>query len=303
MNSYKQAWLDALGEPSVPVDNGPLCLLASYEYETFTLELYRQPLENGTWQRVMMAFPRNVSFPAPAVVTPFYYPEAMLGFDPATGEKLEFFAGIEMMLHLVHRGYITACADSYHLSYLPGEKSRDDFSRWKDAAQALYRDHPRWSGMGKLVSDTRRLVDAVAADPRTDESRIGIAGHSLGGKMAFYAGCLDDRIKVILSSDFGFGWAQSNWNDPWYWNGGVEALIAMGLDHTGLLSLAASKPFCLLAGEYDDETSGVLMRKAAGYQACPDALRLIHHARGHRPPMDALEEGYAFLNRVLQNIS
>ncbi len=303
MNVTKQAWLDALGHPSVTAELSPMRLLKTYDYPEYTLELYRQSLTDGTCQRVMMAFPKGLSCPAPAVAIPFYYPEAMLGFDPATGEELPFFAGIEMMVHLVRRGYITACADSYHLTYLTSEKTRDDFTRWRDSSDALYRDHPYWSGMGKLVSDTVRLIDALAEDPRVDAARIGIAGHSLGGKMAFYAGCLDIRAKVILASDFGFGWEQSNWDDPWYWNGRAESLKNCGLDHTGLLSLASPKPFCLLAGEFDDAVSGEMMKQATGYEDYPDALKLIHHGKGHRPPADALEEGYTFLDRYLKHLS
>ena len=139
-----------------------------------------------------------------------------------------------MMLHLVKRGYIAACADAYHLTYADSTKARDDFTRWRDAAGKLHADHPHWSGMGKLISDTRRMIDGLCEDSRVDSARVGIAGHSLGGKMAFYTGCLDERVKVILASDFGFGWEQSNWDEPWYWNGRVKELEALGLDASGL---------------------------------------------------------------------
>lgn len=300
MEPCKKAWQNALGIPATSAEIHTATPICSYDKPTYTLELYTQSLEDGTSQRVMLAIPKAVAFPAPAVLTPFYYPEAMLGFDPATGENLPLFAGIEMMVHLAERGYIAACADAYHLTYCQEGKSRDDFTRWRDASAALYRDHPHWSGMGKLVSDTRRMLDLVCADPRVDVARMGIAGHSLGGKMAFYTGCMDERVKVILASDFGFGWHQSNWDDPWYWNGRVQELIDAGLDHTGLLSLAAPKPFCLLAGEYDDASSGDMMRQATGYVSCPEHLKLIHHGKGHRPPADALEEGYAFLDAFLK---
>ena len=300
MKTDRQAWLDALGYPAVKQNNDSLALLCTYQYSDYTLELYSQPLQDGTHQRVMIALPKNVAFPAPAVVIPFYYPEAMLGFDPATGETLDNFAGIEMMVHLAKRGYITACADAYHLTYLQSDKPRDDFSRWRDAASALYRDHPHWSGMGKLVQDTVRLIDAVETHPNVDASRIAIAGHSLGGKMAFYTGCLDKRICAILASDFGFGWEQSNWDVPWYWNGKVQTLCEKGLDHVGLLDIASPKPFCLLAGEFDDKSSGTKMQQALGYADTPDRLRLIHHGKGHRPPQDALEQGYDFLELCLQ---
>ncbi len=296
----KRNWLDALGLPAVRETAGEAVLTAAYDFPDYTLEEYRQPLADGTFQRVMMAIPKNGTFPAPAVATPFYHPEGMLGFDPKTGEALPFFGGIEMMVHLAKRGYIALCGEAYHLTYLQSGKGRDDFTRWKDAAAALKREHPALTGMGKLTSDTMCLLDLLASDPRVDADRMGIAGHSLGGKMAFYAGCLDPRVKAILASDFGFGWEQSNWDDPWYWDGKTPSLAEKGMDHTALLSACAPKPFCLLAGEYDDASSGERMKKAAGYEAHPEHLLLVHHGKGHRPPPDALEAGYDFLDRYLK---
>jgi dienelactone hydrolase len=137
----------------------------------------------------------------------------MLGYDPKTGEELERFRGVDMMRQLVRRGYAVASADAYHLTYIQSEKARGDFSRWQDAADALRADHPGYSGVAKLVDDTALMLDLMAADARIDPARIGIAGHSLGGKMAFYTGCLDERVRAILASDFGIGWHQTNWQD------------------------------------------------------------------------------------------
>ena len=150
------------------------------------------------------------------------------------------------------------------------------------AGEALAHDWPEWSGVGKLVADTRLLVDILVADSRVDSARIGIIGHSLGGKMAFYTGCLDSRIKVIVASDFGIGWDQTNWRDPWYWGEKLKDLRAKGMDHAGLLSLSGGKPFCLIAGEFDDASSGTMMRRAKGYERNPERLVLVNHATGHR---------------------
>ncbi|MBQ8309733.1 MAG: acetylxylan esterase [Clostridia bacterium] len=300
MNPIRQKWLDALGTPSCAMPNSALTWLTGFSHAEFDAELYRQENGAGTHQRVMMVFPKKLTKAAPAVVVPFYFPEAMLGFEPATGEMLPSYEGVEMMLHLVRRGYVAACADAYHLTYIESNKERRDFSRWQDAADALRHDHPHWSGIGKLVQDTTLLLDAVAEDARVDATRIGIAGHSLGGKMAFYTGCLDDRIRVILASDFGIGWEQSNWRDDWYWGKDVEHLIDSGMDHAELLSSAAPKPFCLIAGKYDNETSGEMMRRAKGYAPDDARLKFVNHATGHRPPMWALEEGYDFLDRWLK---
>ncbi len=102
-----------------------------------------------------------------------------------------------------------------------------------------------------------------------------------------------------MASDFGIGWEQTNWGDPWYWGQTLEAVRARGMDHAGLLSLAGGKPFCLIAGKYDDESSGTMMRRAAGYEGHPERLLLVNHASGHRPPPDATETGYRFLDRFL----
>ncbi len=300
MNPIKKKWLDAIGTPQDDVFERSVTLLSRFEHPDFCAEVYLQANGAHSVQRVILALPHHADAPLPAVLVPFYFPEAMLGVDP-TGEKdLSKYDGVEMMLHLVRRGYAVASAEAYHLTYAQSDKTYNDFSRWQDAGEAILRDHPSWSGIGKLVADTQLLIDLLAADPRIDADRIGIAGHSLGGKMAFYTGCLDVRVKAILASDFGFGWDQSNWNEVWYWGEKLPAIRARGMDHTELLSLAAPKPFCLLAGEYDDDTSGEMMRRANGYAPDDTRLKIVNHATGHRPPAWALNEGYDFLDRALK---
>ena len=300
MNEYKQLWLQAIGVPAEKLPKEPMTLLARYAYPDFDVELYSQPNGKNTVQRVMMAFPKNAAEKCPAVAVPFYFAEAMLGFDPATEEKFPRYGLYPIMADLARRGYVTASADAYHLTYIKSERTRDDFKRWADAAEALHRDHPNWTGFGKLVADTRLLIDALVADPRVDAERIGIAGHSLGGKMAFYTGCLDERVQVILASDFGIGWDQTNWRDTWYWADKVEDLISKGMDHAQLLGLAAPKPFCLIAGQFDNTDSWDMMCRAPGYTPGDGRLKIINHATGHTPPPDALQEGYAFLDRWLK---
>lgn len=274
----------------------------------FDVEVYRQANGPGTFQRVMMAVPRGLRGKLPAVAVPFYFPEAMLGFDPATGgldspnapegTNLTFYSEVAYMGDLSRRGYITISADAYHLTYAVTNAGAG-FHWWRHAGEKLTRDHPGWTGIGKLAFDTRLLVDMLSADVRVDAGRIGIIGHSLGGKMAFYAGCLDPRIKVMVASDFGMGWDQTNWQDVWYWGDKLKEVRAAGFDHAGLLSLSGGKPFCLIAGKSDDESSGAMMRRAKGYGRHPERLLLVNHASGHRPPPAATETGYRFLDRYL----
>ena len=232
--------------------------LATYSFSDFDVEEYRQANGPGTFQRLMMAVPKNAKGRLPAVVVPFYYPEAMLGFNPKTGglefqytspkTNLTYFTEVAYMSDLAKRGYITVTAEAYYLTYSQKNAPDESWGKWGHVGRRLKEDHPGWTGIGKLTFDTRLLIDLVAADPRVDPERIGITGHSLGGKMAFYAGCLDSRIKVIVASDFGIGWDQTNWKDIWYWGDRLNEVKSRGMDHAGLLSLFGGKPFCLIAG-------------------------------------------------------
>jgi len=280
---------------------------AKYACADFDVEEFRQANGPCTFQRVMMVVPRGLKAKAPCVIVPFYFPEAMLGFNPKDGSleppfacstNLTRYAGITYMADLARRGYVTVSADAYHRTYCAN--ATGEWSDWKRAGDALRRDWPQWSGVGKLVFDTRLLVDLAAADARVDAARIGMIGHSLGGKMAFCAGLTDARVKVIVASDFGLGWTQTNWSDVWYWGDRLSEMRARGLSNVDLLSQSGGKPFCLIAGLYDDADSGLLMRSAKGYERCPENLLFLHHGKGHRPPREATEAGYEFLRRHLR---
>ncbi len=298
MENTRENWIKLLGEgvgftPS-------LAFREAYTHDGIRIDLYTQRDDMVAAQRLLFACPDTGEKSLPGVAVPFYFPEAMLGFDPVTGEELPRYRGITMLTDLVKRGYGAVCADAYHLTYVPQDRDRDDFTRWRVAAEALREKEPGLTGMGKLVADTRLLLDFLEADPRIDSSRLGIAGHSLGGKMAFYTGCLDSRVKAILASDFGMPWDSTNWTDIWYWGERVTELKAAGLDHGKLLGCSGGVPFCLLAGLYDGEESLALMQTATGYGDCPEKLCYIHHSGGHRPTAEALEEGYRFLDKWLQ---
>ena len=297
-------WTAALSVPAGYTFARRTTLVRTWTFPGFTVEFYRQVNGPGTEQRVFLAVPKERPAKCPAVAVPFYYPEAMLGFDPETGENLPKFAGVTMLADLARRGFVAASADAYHLNYRIGAaEPRDDFKRWKKAAEALSRDWPKWTGIGKLTADTRLVIDLLAADPRVDATRIGIIGHSLGGKMAFYAGCLDPRVKAIVTSDWGIDWDRTNWTDPWYWGAArVAAMKAAGRTHADLLACAGGKPFMLIAGKYDTAASArAILDKVPAYRAHPERCVVLDHASGHRPPPDALEAGYRFLDKHLKN--
>ena len=66
-------------------------------------------------------------------------------------------------------------------------------------AREFYARYPRWSLMGKMVADTRAVVDAVAALETVDPSRIHLFGYSLGAKVGLIATALDPRVKSLAA--------------------------------------------------------------------------------------------------------
>lgn len=265
-------------------------------FRDFDAEVYWQANGPGTRQRVVMTIPRGcpAGRTCPAVVTPFYYAEALIGHELDSGSTDAQFGAVPLMAELTRRGYICINADCYHLTYRPSSKRRDDFTRWADAGEALMKDWPQWSGMGKLLADTELLVDMLMQDRRVDTNRIGIAGHSLGAKMALYAGMRDPRIKAVLASDPSLCWERSNWNDTWYFGEKLAAMKAGGLTHGRLVSDGGGKPLCILAGDVDGAWSLGMVKGVRNLVFIDPRLDQ------HTPVKPVLQAGLAFLDKWLK---
>ena len=294
-------WLDAPAGYSFRREHR---LVKSYSYRDYDAELYlqRNGPEAWQWQRVLKVFPKRIERPLAAVGIPFYHVEAMLGHElDDESAKLENFVEVAQAAQLARRGYMAITCDLSHQNYVKYDNPppRDHWPRFREMSLKLADDFPMWSPHAHRVFVTRLMLDLLEGDPRVDPSRIGITGHSLGGQTCFYAGCLDPRVKVIMASDFAFDFDQSCWDVLHYWGGKLPTVRGSGLENHTLLTLSGAKPFCLLAGFYDDYRSYAGMVRAKGYRSHPADLKFVHHAAGHRPPPWALEEGYAFLDAHL----
>ena len=63
----------------------------------------------------------------------------------------------------------------------------------------FYNRYPKWSKMGKMVTDVRSAVDAACDLDFVDNSKIFIAGYSLGGTVALLSAAMDKRIAGVVS--------------------------------------------------------------------------------------------------------
>ncbi len=300
-------WKELIGSPKNYDYKKTFEFVKKYELDGFDCEVYLQangvrPDGTVTYQRVFFAIPKNATGKLPAVVLPFYFPEATMAYDPEKKEHLPYagYASNLMLVDLVERGFIVATADAYYRTYIDSDLDNDAWERWELAGTAIITDYPEWTGIGKLVYDTQLVIDVVEKDERVDSENIGIYGHSLGGKMAFYTGCLDDRIKVIGASDFGIVWERSNWDDVWYWGKKLEEVKKAGLNNQDLLACVAPKPFCLVAGHYDNEESKKALDTIEGYKKHKDKLFIVNHATGHKPTPYAKAAVYGYLEHYLK---
>ena len=66
-------------------------------------------------------------------------------------------------------------------------------------ARYFYQRYPTWSLLGKMVTDTRAALYAVAALEAVDPSRIYLVGYALGAKVGLITAALDDRVKGVAA--------------------------------------------------------------------------------------------------------
>jgi dienelactone hydrolase len=63
----------------------------------------------------------------------------------------------------------------------------------------FYRRHPRWSKMGKMVSDISDAITSLEQLDMINTDAICVAGFSLGGTLGLYAAALDTRITSVAA--------------------------------------------------------------------------------------------------------
>ena len=192
--------------------------------------------------------------PCPAVVAVFYEPETAIG----RGKPRRDFA-----YQLAKRGFVA-------LSIGTSEASANK-------AYALFHPdigHAKVEPLSMLAYAAANVWYVLASRPEVDAERIGIVGHSFGGKWAMFASCLFDRFACAAWSDPGIVFDESrpavNYSEPWYlgyhppqWRprgpitkdnparGLYPRLIENGRDLHELHALMAPRPFLVSGGSED----------------------------------------------------
>ena len=66
-------------------------------------------------------------------------------------------------------------------------------------AKEFYRRYPKWSLLGKMVTDTRSLLDAIANTRNLDPAKVYLMGYSLGAKIGLLTAALDARVTGLAA--------------------------------------------------------------------------------------------------------
>jgi hypothetical protein len=236
--------------------------------------------------------------PFPAVLVVYYEPETAIG----QGQEQRDFA-----YQLAGRGFVALSIglDPYSL----------DPVRFGIEIQPL----------SYLAYVSANAYNALATLPEVDPKRVGVMGHSYGGKWAMFASCLDDRFACGVWSDPGVVFDESrpnvNYWEPWYlgWEPGrtrKRGVITAGNPRTGaykrlaeeghdlheLHALMAPRPFLVSGGSEDPPERW----RALNHAVAVNTL-LGHEGRvamtnrpGHAPTAESNEQVYRFLEYVLK---
>lgn len=240
----------------------------------------------------------------PAVITVFYEPETAIG----EGIKDRDFA-----LQLSKRGFVTlsigtkdaSIAQTYSIYYPSIEKAE---------IQPL-------SALGYAAANAWYVLSKVAD---VDKERIGIMGHSFGGKWAMFASCLFDKFACAVWSDPGIVFDESrkavNYWEPWYlgyhskpWRKrGVIApdnpakglyvrLVKEGYDLHELHALMAPRPFLVSGGSEDPPERWIPLNhtievnKLLGYK---NRVAMTNRP-AHSPTNESNEQAFLFFEYFL----
>jgi predicted esterase len=297
-SELREQWERLLGQPSFGEYGKDAEIIRRFEVPEFRGRLFRQATGPSSRQLVLLMEPWQAPrSPRPGAVVPYYHPDDMAGYNLTSGERLAEQSTVQFALHLVRQGYVVVCPEAFPYNTVPEPVENVGFAWWQAAAEKVLLDNPRWTGMGKLIHDTRRAVDLLLEQPDVDPGRLVAIGHSLGGKMAFTTGCLDERIKAIIASDFGIGWSFTNWDDLWYLGRQIHAQ-GFALAHHQLLALHAPRSFLLIGGQYDKPESWQYLREAQkvyrlyGRDA---AVGMFDHSSGHQPTEESIRVAYRWL--------
>jgi pimeloyl-ACP methyl ester carboxylesterase len=236
------------------------------------------------------------------VLVVYYEPETSVGLNPK--QALRDFG-----LELTRRGFVTLSIGT------PGGNA------WQPEVGAA-----RCQPLSFHAYVAANGWQALANLPEVDRARIGVVGHSYGGKWAMFAAALWAKFACVAASDPGIVFDETrpnvNYWEPWYLGfdpdekrpkpglptadnartGAYRRMIETGRDLHELHALIAPRPFLVSGGAEDPPARWIALNHAIAVNRLlgfTNRVALTSRA-GHDPTEVSNEQLYAFFECFLQ---
>jgi hypothetical protein len=285
-------WHSRLGAWPELIDKPRLEYLESKPREDFVQHRVRVQIASEQTVEGYLLIPTN-GRRFPAVLVPFYEPETSIGL----GKPLRDFA-----YGLTKRGFVTLSIGS------PGGDARKP---------PVSKPLQPLSFLGYVAAN---CANALANLKEVEPSRIGVVGHSYGGKWAMFASCFYEKFACAVWCDPGIVFDESrpnvNYWEPWYLGlnpkeasrkpgvvtesnprtGPYKQLYESGRDLHELHALMVPRPFLVSGGSEDPpERWRALNHSVAVNKLLGHTNRVAMTNRpSHDPTPESNEQIYAF---------
>ncbi len=295
----RKNWTDIIGEWPPLIEHPLVEKIETTKRENFTQHRIRIEVTKGMMLAGYLLVPEGKG-PFPGVVVPYYEPETSVGLGK---NPLRDFA-----LQLTRRGFVSIAIGS------PGGDARKPDLAGVQCQPLMF--------LGYIAAN---CYNALASMPEVDAKRVGIVGHSYGGKWSMFGSCFYDKFACAVWSDGGIEFDESrpsiNYWEPWYL--GLEAgrarkpglitaesprtgpytkLIEQGRNLHELQALMAPRPFLVSGGAEDYVARWQVLGHAIAVNDLLGAKQRVAmtNRKDHPPTEESNEQVYAFFEHFLK---
>lgn len=295
-----RAWHELMGPWPRVIERPRMETLSESRRDNFTQHRVRLEMAPQQTGEGWLLVPEGAG-PFPAVRVVYYEPETSIGLGK---EPLRDFG-----YQLARRGFVTLSIGT------PGGNA------WKpETGGALCQP------LSFHAYVAANCWHALANLPQVDRTRIGVTGHSYGGKWALLAGALWEKFAGVAVSDPGVVFDETrpnvNYWEPWYLGldakekrakpglpsaenprtGAYKKMIAEGRDLHEWHALIAPRPFLVSGGAEDSPARWIALNHAVAVNQLLGRTNRVAmtNRKEHTPDEDSNAKLYAFFEHFLK---